>query len=108
MEQSLDLALTRRLSEVVAGAVPTEGELRLLAEGGDALARTLQAAIRSSEARLSLLADDPTATVAAIAAELRRVEFLRVELDDLRADLRALDRRARALRGRWLGRSSVG
>jgi hypothetical protein len=40
------------------------------------------------------------------AAELRRVELLRVELDDLRADLAVLDRRARALRGKWLGRDA--
>ncbi len=106
-EHDLDLALTRRLAEVVAGADPTEGELRALADDGDAFARALQASIRSSEDRLAVLADDPAAAVAEIAAELRRVERLRVELDDLRADLRVLDRRARALRGKWLGRNGA-
>ena len=104
---NLDDSLTARLSEVLAGADPTEAELRNLAEGGTALARTLEASIRSSETRITALSDDPDSSVAAIAAELRRVELLRVELDDLRADLTVLERRARALRGKWLGRDAA-
>jgi len=104
----LDIALTERLSAVVAGgAEPTEAELRVLAEGGQALARALEASIRSSEARLTVLSDDPASAVSELAAELRRVELLRVELDDLRADLTVLDRRARTLRGKWLGRDAA-
>ena len=103
----LDHALTVRLAEVVAGADPTEAELRLLSEGGTALARTLAASIRSSEARIAALADDPASAVAEVAAELRRVEMLRLELDDLRHDLVVLDRRAHALRGKWLGREAA-
>jgi len=104
----LDVALTERLSAVVAGgAEPTEAELRVLAEGGQALARALEASIRSSEARLTVLSDDPASAVSELAAELRRVELLRVELDDLRADLTVLDRRARTLRGKWLGRDAA-
>jgi len=103
----LDDALTERLARVVAGADPTEAELRTLAEGGQALARTLEASIRSSEARLTVLSEDPESAVSELAAELRRVELLRVELDDLRADLTVLDRRARALRGKWLGRDAT-
>ena len=102
----LDNALTERLARVVAGAEPTEAELRTLAEGGQALARALDASIRSSEARLSDLSADPASAVSELASELRRVELLRVELDDLRADLAVLDRRARALRGKWLGRDA--
>jgi chromosome segregation ATPase len=100
----LDEALTERLARVVAGAEPTEAELRTLAEGGEALARALAASIRSSEARLTSLSADPSSAVSELAAELRRVELLRGELDDLRADLAVLDRRARALRGKWLAR----
>lgn len=100
----LDDALTERLAAVVAGAEPTEAELRTLAEGGQALARALAASIRSSESRLTVLSADPASAVSELAAELRRVELLRVELDDLHADLAVLDRRARALRGKWLGR----
>jgi hypothetical protein len=102
----LDDALTERLAAVVAGAEPTEAELRTLAEGGQALARALAASIRSSEARLTDLSADPASAVSELAAELRRVELLRVELDDLRADLAVLDRRARTLRGKWLGRDA--
>ena len=102
----LDDALSERLARVVAGAEPTEAELRTLAEGGQALARTLEASIRSSETRLTALSADPASAVSELAAELRRVELLRVELDDLRADLAVLDRRARALRGKWLGRDA--
>lgn len=103
----LDDALTERLAAVVAGAEPTEAELRTLAEGGQALARALAASIRSSEARLTVLSADPASAVSELASELRRVELLRVELDDLRADLAVLDRRARALRGKWLGRDAA-
>jgi hypothetical protein len=88
----------------VTGSAATEGELRLLAEQGDGLARTLAAAIGGSETRLASLVSTPDAPVAAMAAELRRVERLRDELDDLQADLAALERRARALRGSWLQR----
>ena len=102
----LDNALTERLARVVAGAEPTEAELRTLTEDGQSLARALEASIRSSEARLSELSADPASSVSELAAELRRVELLRVELDDLRADLAVLDRRARALRGKWLGRDA--
>jgi chromosome segregation ATPase len=101
--ESLDLTLTTRLREIVTGAAATEGELRLLAEQGQGLARALTASIGASEARLGELAAEPEAAVAEMAAELRRVESLREELDDLRADLAALDKRARALRGKWLG-----
>ena len=103
----LDDALAERLARVVAGAEPTEAELRTLAEGGQALARTLEASIRSSETRLTALSADPASAVSELAAELRRVELLRVELDDLRHDLAVLDRRARALRGKWLGRDDA-
>lgn len=101
-DDTLELALARRLREVVTGAAATEGELRLLKEQAEALARSLAAGIESSEGRLAALSAAPDATVAEMAAELRRVERLRDELDDLRADLAALASRSRTLRGAWL------
>lgn len=101
-DDTLELALTQRLREVLRGAAATEGELRLLEEQAEGLARSLTAGIDSSEAQLAALATAPSATVAEMAAELRRVERLRNELDDLRADLAALASRSRTLRGAWL------
>lgn len=101
-DDTLELALTRRLRKVLAGAAATEGELRLLKEQAEGLARSLAAGIDSSEANLATLATAPGAAVAEMAAELRRVERFRDELDDLRADLAALAARSRMLRGAWL------
>lgn len=101
-DDTLDLSLTRRLREVVSGSAATEGELRLLSERGDALRRTLEASIGSSDAYLSRLASEPGAALAEMASELRRLERLRAELAELLAALRGLDERARALRGEWL------
>lgn len=100
---SLDETLTGRLREVLTGAVPTESELRVLTEQGEALARSLDASVRATESRLGALASDVDAELAEMARELRRVERLREELADVQAALAALDRRARALRRKWLG-----
>src|SRR4051794_39388371 len=43
-DDTLELTLTRRLREVVDGAAATEGELRLLTEQAEGLARSLAAA----------------------------------------------------------------
>jgi hypothetical protein len=107
-DDTLELALARRLREVVTGAAATEGELRLLKDQAEGLARALAAGIESSEARLAALSAAPGATVAEMAAELRRVERLRDELGDLRADLAALASRSRTLRGAWLLRQEGG
>lgn len=101
-DDTLELALSRRLAEVVAGAASTEGELRLLAEGGRALGRTLEALIGQSEARLGELAGEPEAALADLASELRRVERLRAELAELSVLLERLEGRARELRGSWV------
>jgi chromosome segregation ATPase len=101
-DDTLELALTDRLRAILTGDAATEGELRLLKEQAESLARSLGAGIDSSEARLAALATAPGATVTEMAAELRRVERLRDELDDLRADLAALASRSRTLRGAWL------
>ncbi len=104
-EDTLELALRRRLAEVVAGAGATEAELRSLAEQGDALVKGIEAAAEAGEARLAALASKPDASVAELASELRRVESLRAELDGLRPILSALFERARELRGGWLSQS---
>src|SRR5262245_12669495 len=103
LDDTLDLTVTRRLREVIAGAAATESELRLLAEQGGALARSLDASVRASESRLGALAADPGTELAEMALELRRVERLRAELADMEAELAAFEERARTLRGKWLG-----
>ena len=103
LDDTLDLTLTRRLREVIAGAASTESELRVLAEQGETLVHELDASIRASESRLGTLASEPGAELAEMAAELRRVERLRVELADIEAALVAFEGRARGLRGKWLG-----
>lgn len=105
---TLEQSLARRLREVLSGSAATEGELRRLKEEAEGLARSLAAGIDSSEAILTALAAEPHAAVAEMAAELRRVERLREELDDLSADLAALASRTRMLRGGWLRQTSAG
>lgn len=102
--QTLDETLSERLHEVATGAAATEGDLRVLVEQAQALARTLSAAIGASERKLAELASTPGAPLAEMASELQRIERLRWELDDLNADLDALERRARSLRGAWMRR----
>lgn len=101
-EDTLELALRRRLVEVVAGAATTEAELRQLAVQGHALVRGLEAAADAGEAHLDALTSVSGAPVAELAWELRWVEGLRTELKELRPILAALDERARELRGKWL------
>ena len=102
VDDTLELSLARRLADVVAGAAATEGELRLLAEHGDALRRTLESSLHACEERLGALAFDPAAAVAEMAAELRRAERLRAELGEVRVRLDRLEARSRELRGEWL------
>jgi hypothetical protein len=104
-EVTLELALRRRLAEVVAGAASTEAELRLLAEQGKALVHRREAAAEVAEARLDTLAFEPSAGVSELASELRRVEDLRGEVKRLRPVLSALEQRARELRGGWFRQS---
>src|SRR4051794_2186920 len=102
-DDTLDIAITRRLKEVIAGAESTETELRVLAEQAEVLTRALDASVRTSESRLGALAFEPGADLAEMAAELRYVERLRVELADTEAAFAAFEERAHILRGQWLG-----
>lgn len=102
MTDDLEFALLARLREVVEGAPVSEVELRKLSEQGDAWARTLEGQIRTSEERVEELNADGESSLTAIADELRRIERLRPELSDLRAQLVGLEARARELRTAWL------
>jgi hypothetical protein len=100
--EGLEFALLVRVREVVDGSPATEVELRKLSEETDAWARTLEAQLEASEARLQALVADPVAPIAALAEELRRIEKLRPELVAVRAQVVALEGRARELRTIWL------
>jgi len=102
LTESLDSALTARLREVLGDQPVTEAELRALSEQADGWARTLEGQIYASEHRLRELAADPASRLAEMAAELRRVDTLRPELDELRALLIELGERAHALRASWV------
>lgn len=98
----LDLALTTRLREVVGGQPTTESELRTLADQAGGWARATEAQLRSAEARLERLNADPTSPIAQIAAEVRRAEALKRELEEARALIEGLEQRTRELRTAYL------
>ena len=104
--QQLVPALTARIREVLSDRPATEAELRSLSEDADAWVRALQAQIQSSEVRVSELSADPTAALAPIAAELRRMESLRPELLEVTSLHEELETRARAMRTEWLLRQA--
>ena len=108
MTQTPDLVLLDRLREVLANQPVTETELRTLIEQADGLVRTLGAHMTGSERRLSELTDDPDSSLAEIAAELHRVDALRPRLEEARALLAELEKRARELRTSWLLRQAEG
>jgi hypothetical protein len=98
----LDLALARRLRQVVAGEVATESELRTLAGDADGWVRATEAHLDAAERRLAALNADPVSPLAEIAAEVRRVEALSRELAEARRLGAGLERRTRELRTAWL------
>jgi hypothetical protein len=100
--QKLDIALVRRLRQVVAGEVTTESELRALADGADGWVRSTGAYLQAAERRLARLNADPASPLTGIAAEVRRVEALSRELAEARRIVDALERRTRELRTAWL------
>jgi hypothetical protein len=102
MAHRLDSRLTARLRQVLAREGLTESELRELAVQADGWARTLQAQIHAGERRLARLTPDPASPITEIAEELRRVEALRPELEEVHALQAELDTRARELRTAWL------
>ncbi len=100
--EKLDLALVRRLRQVVAGEVATESELRTLADEADGLVRSTTAQLHGAEGRLAELNSNPASRLAAIATEVRRVEALSRELAEARRLVHGLERRTRELRTAWL------
>src|SRR5262245_13278904 len=101
MVEPLDFALIRRLREVRETRA-TEAELRALTEQDDAWARTVGSQIDASERRIRRLSANPASSLAQIADELRRVERLRPQLNEVRSLIADLERRARQLRTEWL------
>jgi predicted nucleic acid-binding Zn-ribbon protein len=102
MADALDFALIKRLREVLADRPATEAELRTLSEQADAWARTVSGQIESSERRIRRLNENPGSSLAQIASELRRVEQLRPQLNEVRALHAELEQRARQVRTAWL------
>ncbi len=97
----LDLALVKRLREVVGGRPATESELRTLADQAGGWARATEAQLRAAEQRLAKHAD-PTSELGDMATEIRRTETLSTELDEARSLLAGLEQRTRELRTAWL------
>ena len=102
MPEPLDFALLRRLREVLDDRPATESELRTLKEQAEAWARTIGSQIESSERRIRRLNQNPSSSLAQIASELRRVEQLRPQLNEVRELLAELEQRARQVRTEWL------
>ncbi len=102
MAPALDSTLTARLRQTLARSSVTESELRELSDQAGGWARTLEAQIHAGERRLAKLTAQPSSPITRIAEELRRVEGLRPELEDVRELLSELDSRARELRTAWL------
>ncbi len=100
--EKLDLALVKRLREVVAGDSATESELRVLADQAGGWERATSAQLRAAEARLAKLNADASSPLAEIAAEVRRAEALTRELGDARKLIAGLERRTRELRTAYL------
>jgi hypothetical protein len=102
MSQPLDFALIRRLREVLDNQPATESELRSLSEQAEAWARTVNGQIESSERRIRRLNQNPASSLAQIALELRRVDELRPQLNEVRTLIAELEQRARQVRTEWL------
>jgi chromosome segregation ATPase len=102
LSDTLDFALIARLREVLDRRPATESELRALTEQADAWARTVSGQIQSSERRIRRLNANPASSLAQIASELRRVEKLRPQLNEVRTLLGDLEKRAREVRTEWL------
>ena len=85
MPEPLDFALIKRLREVLDHRPATETELRTLKEQAEAWELTVSGQMEASERRLRRLNASPASSLAQIASELRRVEKLRPQLDEVRS-----------------------
>jgi chromosome segregation ATPase len=102
LPEPLDFALIKRLHEVLDQRPATETELRTLKEQAEAWERTVNGQLQASERRIRRLNSNPASSLAQIAGELRRVENLRPQLNEVRSLLSDLENRARELRTEWL------
>jgi len=102
MPEPLDFALIKRLREVLDDRPATETELRMLKEQAEAWARTVGSQLESSERRIRRLNQNPASSLAQIAGELKRVEKLRPQLDEVRGLIVELEQRSRQVRTEWL------
>lgn len=102
MPEPLDFALIKRLREVLDDRPATESELRTLKEQAEAWALTVSGQIESSERRIRRLNQNPASSLAQLASELRRVEQLRPQLNQVRELLADLEERSRQVRTAWL------
>ena len=99
---ALDVALIGQLRTVVRGGPTTESELRRLWESADGWARALEGQIGGSERRLQALGDEDAPRLGEVTRELRRIETLRPQLEEVRGLLDDLEQRARELRAAWV------
>jgi hypothetical protein len=102
MPEQLDFALIKRLREVLDRRPATETELRTLKEQAEGWQRAVSGQLQASERRLRRLNANPASSLAQIASELRRVEKLGPQRDEVRTLLEDLEDRARELRTEWL------
>jgi len=102
MPDPLDFALIKRLREVLDRLPATETELRTLKEQAEGWQRAVSGQLQASERRLQRLNANPASSLAQIASELRRVEKLRPQFDEVRSLLADLENRSRELRTEWL------
>jgi chromosome segregation ATPase len=98
----LDFALIARLREVAGDTPATEAELRALTEQAEGWGRALTGQIEACERRLRERSANAEGSLAELADELRRLEELHPQLEEVRTLRAALDRRARSLRTAWL------
>jgi hypothetical protein len=100
--ETLDFALKGRLRAVLDRRSVTESVLRKLTEEGAACALILGARLERHERCLSELSSDPESSLAAIAGEVRSINELKPDLEELHQLLDALNAHARELRASWL------
>ena len=103
----LEFALIDRLRAVLDESPATEAELRVLRDQAGGWAMALRGQLEASERRLDAAVAEPGASLTELATELRRIESLRPELNELEELLARLDTRAHELRAGWV-RSSAG
>jgi chromosome segregation ATPase len=99
----LDAVLRERLRDVLQEPPRplTESELRSLLEDGRACMLILSGELDRLERRLAQLDGDPDTSFSALTDAFRRVNELRTHVEELRALLADLEKRAREVRASW-------